>query len=66
MAKSKKPSATQVLREIHDILYLEADGHNGAKEWDVDMLDRIAEALEARIQRPKPVKDDLHGSDADE
>ena len=48
------------VQSIHDILYLDVDDqgnfHNGAKEWSVDMIERIAEAVSAVIPKPRPQK----------
>ena len=48
--------AVKVVMAIHDVLYLEP-GHdenvfNGAKDWDLEMLDTIADVVATLIARP--------------
>lgn len=59
--KAKKPSPVAVLRAIHDILYLDMDEsgdfHNPDKEWQVEFLETIADAVDLVIPRPtKPTR----------
>ena len=69
VTKSTKPTKHQMaaayraIRRIHDILYRELKPgeageafYNGNKEWDVAMLDDIAETVEAVILRPAAVE----------
>lgn len=60
MAKRKLKAdvrkSVKAVEAIHDILFLEYEGYNGVKEWDVDMLDRIAEVVAKVIPRPPDSK----------
>ena len=52
--------AVAAIQAIHDVLYLEP-GHdtnvyNGAKEWDLDMLETIADVVAMLIPRPTNVE----------
>ena len=55
--KIDQKKAIAAIRAIHDVLFLDTnDGdlafHNGAKEWSVDMLETIADAVGTVIPRP--------------
>ena len=59
MAKKRKidpNNAVAAIQAIHDVLYLEP-GHdenvyNGDKEWDLDILETIADVVATLIARP--------------
>ena len=50
--------SAKAIQAIHDILFLDYEVYNGNKQWDVDMLDRIAEAVAKVIPRPLDSKND--------
>jgi len=49
-----------VIRQIHDLLYLDMKNgrefHNPEKEWDADILDRVAEIISEYIPRPPQIE----------
>lgn len=49
-------SELPILRQIHDLLYLDMDGnrqfHNPDKEWNADTIEAIAEIVSRHIPRP--------------
>jgi len=63
MAKKRKidpKKAIAAIQAIHDVLYVEP-GHdvnvyNGAKEWDLDMLETIADVVGMLISKPANVE----------